>query len=220
MNFKSLFDLNHTICKNLFEQTENPWEILPIIKKEIISIGKSLNDDYEEVDENIWIHKSVIIYDTATIIGPCIIGENTEIRPGAFIRENVIIGDNCVIGNSSEIKNSIIFDNAQIPHFNYVGDSILGYKAHMGAGAITSNLKSDKTNIVIKGKENIETNLRKLGALLGDNSEIGCNAVLCPGTIIFPNSNVYPLTMVRGVIEENSIVKSMDNIVTKKEIGN
>lgn len=216
MNFKNLFDLNHTICKDLFAKTENPWEILPIIKNEIINIGKSLNSDFEELDENIWIHKSAVIYDTATIIGPCIIGENTEIRPGAFIRGNVIVGDNCVIGNSSEIKNSIIFDNAQIPHFNYVGDSILGYKSHMGAGAITSNLKSDKTNIVIKGKENIETNLRKLGALVGDNVEVGCNAVLCPGTIIFPNSNIYPLTMVRGIIEENKIVKSMDNIITKK----
>lgn len=217
MNFKELFDLNHTLLKDLFETVDNPWEVLPLLKEEIPKIGKNLSGDYEEVEENIWIHKSVSIYDTATIIGPCIIGKNTEIRPGAFIRGNVIIGNDCVIGNSTEIKNSVIFDNSDIPHFNYVGDSILGFKSHMGAGAITSNLKSDNSNVHIKGNDiNIDTKYRKLGALIGDHSEIGCNSVLCPGSVIFPNTIVYPLTMVRGIIPENSIVKTMDNIVRKK----
>lgn len=216
MNFKNLFDLNHTIFKPLFEKVENPWEVLAIIKEEITNIGKNLNEDYEEVEENIWIHENVSVYDTATIIGPCIIGKNTEIRPGAFIRGNVIIGDNCVIGNSTEIINSIIFDNTQIPHFNYVGNSILGYKSHMGAGAITSNLKSNNSSVHIKNNDiDINTNYRKLGALIGDHVEVGCNSVLCPGSVVFPNTIIYPLTMIRGIIPGNSIVKNMENIVTK-----
>ena len=165
-----------------------------------------------------WVHKSAKISASACIVGPTIIGENTEVRHCAYIRGNVIVGDNCVIGNSTEVKNAIIFNNCQCPHYNYVGDAILGEYAHTGAGVILSNVKSDKSNVIIKDGENdIHTGLRKMSAIIGDHVDIGCNSVLCPGTVIFPNTNIYPLTRVRGVIGENMIVKSMDNIVNKEE---
>ena len=192
--------------------------ILPKIKDYIVKLGNSLDKNkYKEIDTNIWIGQNVIIDKLSMIIGPCIIDDNTEIRPGAYLRGNVIIGKNCVIGNSTEIKNSIIFDYAQIPHYNYVGDSILGYHSHLGAGVILSNLKNDKSDIVINnGNEKIETNLRKMGAIVGDNTDIGCNSVVFPGSIIGKNTSIYPLTRVRGVIGSNLIVKD-DNIVVERE---
>ena len=186
---------------------------------DIIELGKTLSDDYELKGENIWIHKTAKIASNVDITGPCIIDEGAEIRPSAFIRGSAIIGKNCVFGNSCEIKNSIIFDNSQVPHFNYIGDSILGYHTHMAAGSITSNLKIDGKNIVIKnGEKLIETNMRKIGAFLGDYAEVGCNSVLNPGTIIGQYTIVYPLTSVRGVIPSRSIVKDMNNIVVRRDI--
>ena len=213
MKNKDLFVEGKSIANKYIMKYDYPFEVLPNIHDIIMEIGKTLGDNYLYKEENIWIEKSAKLPDVCTIIGPCIIDSNAEIRPGAFIRGNVIIGANSVLGNSCEVKNSIIYDNCEVPHFNYVGDSILGYKAHMGAGSITSNLKSTKTNVVIN---NIETNLRKVGAFLGDYAEVGCNAVLNPGTVIGRNTIVYPLTMVRGVIPENKIVKSMDNIVERR----
>lgn len=215
---KEIVDLNYTISKDIFKDVKYIWEVLPKIKNFILELGETLDkENYTKLEDNIWIGKNVNISNLSTIKGPCIIDDNTEIRPGAYIRGNVIIGKNVVIGNSTEIKNSIIFDNAQIPHFNYVGDSILGYKAHLGAGVIISNLKNDKSNIVVKGKENIETGLRKFGAVIGNNVDIGCNSVVFPGTIIYPNTNIYPLTRVRGVIEENMIVKDENTIIKREE---
>lgn len=217
---KDIFDLNHTIAKDLFLNCEYGYEVLKDIKTYTIELGKSLNkEEFLKKGENIWIHKTAKVSELSKIISPCIIDSNAEIRPGAFIRGSAIVGKDCVIGNSSELKNVIIFDNAQIPHFNYVGDSIIGYHAHLGAGVITSNLKNDKSNIIIKDKEKIETGLRKMGSLVGDYVEIGCNSVLCPGTIIKKNTSIYPLTMVRGVIPENSIVKDKNTII-RKEIKN
>ena len=217
MKNKDLFIIGNSIADNYIKKYEYPFEVLPNIKDIILEIGSKLGDDYNLLDNNIWISKTVDIPQISTIIGPCIIDHNAEIRPGAFIRGNVIIGKNSVLGNSCEIKNAILYDNVQVPHFNYVGDSILGNYSHMGAGSITSNIKSDKTNVVIKGKKNYETNLRKVGAFLGDYAEIGCNAVLNPGTVIGRNTTVYPLVMVRGIIPENKIVKNMNNIVDKEE---
>lgn len=214
----NILDLNKTIAISIFNNTKYYWEVLPKIKEYILILGNSLDkDNYTLIKENVWIGKNVEIDKLSTIIGPAIIDDGTILRPGAFIRENVIIGKNCVIGNSTEIKNSIIFDNAQIPHYNYVGDSILGYHTHLGAGVVLSNLKNDKKNINIKynGKI-IETNLRKFGAIIGDNSDIGCNSVLCPGSIIGKNTSVYPLTRLRGVIDSDSIVKS-ENVIVRKE---
>ena len=190
--------------------------LLWLYLKYIMYLGSILNNDYEEIIENVWVHKSAIIAESADITGPCIIDEEAEIRHCAFIRGSAIVGKNSTLGNSCELKNSILFNKVEVPHFNYVGDSILGFRAHMGAGSITSNVKSDRTNVVIKGDEIIETGIRKVGAFLGDYVEIGCNSVLNPGTIIGPNSSVYPLTSVRGVIEPDTIVKSMDNKVKKK----
>lgn len=215
---KDLLDIEHTISKELFDNIKYPHQVLEKIKNYILKLGPTLDKDkYYVKDNDVWISKTATISDKATIIGPCIIDDNSEIRPGAYIRGNVIVGKNCVIGNSCEIKNSIIFDSSQIPHFNYVGDSVLGYHSHLGAGVIISNLKSDKSNIIIKGTTNIETNLRKMGSIIGDYAEIGCNSVLCPGTIVGRNSNIYPLVMVRGVIPENSIVKDKNNIIEKRE---
>ena len=215
---KNLLDLDHTIAKEYLEKYENPWEVLPEIKNIIKGlIAKLDKNEYKEIKENVWIHKSVEIASNAEVMGPAIIAEGTCIRHCAFIRDNVIIGKNCVIGNSCEIKNSIIFDGTQIPHFNYVGDSILGYHSHMGAGSIVSNLKSDGKNITVNdGQNKVETNLRKFGAIIGDNVEIGCNSVMNPGTVIGRNSNIYPLARVRGLVPENSIYKDEDNIVEKK----
>lgn len=218
MKNKDLFKSSLSIADNYIKKYEYPYEVLPNIKNIILEIGSKFGDEFYLLKENVWIHKLAIISETATIIGPCIIDKNTEIRPSAYIRGNVIIGANCVLGNSCEIKNSILYDYVQVPHFNYVGDSILGNYSHMGAGSIISNLKSDKSLINIKYNNKLyETNLKKVGAFLGDYVEIGCNSVLNPGTIILPNTTIYPLTMVRGVISDNVIVKSMDNIV-KKEI--
>lgn len=212
MTNKDLFKTENSIANKYIKKYLYSFEVLPHIGEIINEIGKTLDNNYKRVDDNIWIHESVKLPEFYTIIGPCIIDCNAEIRPSAYIRGNVIIGKNSVVGNSCEIKNSILYDNVEVPHFNYVGDSILGYKSHLGAGSITSNLKSTKTNVRIN---NIETNLRKVGAFLGDYVEIGCNSVLNPGTIIGCNTIIYPLTMVRGIIDSNKIVKSMNNIVER-----
>ena len=213
-----LFDLEKTIAKELFKDKEYPWEVLPNIKDFIIELGKTLpKETFNEVKENVWIAKSAKIFDSAYIAGPCIIDENAEIRQCAFVRGSAIIGKNVVLGNSCEVKNAILFDNVQVPHFNYVGDSVLGYKSHIGAGGITSNVKSDKTLVTIKeGEEKIETNLKKVGAMIGDNVEVGCNSVLCPGTVIGRGTTIYPLSMVRGVVKDNSIYKSERDIVERR----
>lgn len=218
VRISELYDLDKTIAKKVFEGAEYPWEVLSKIKDFVIELGKTLPKDiYEEVSENVWIAKSANVYESAYIKGPCIIDENAEVRHSAFIRGSAIVGKNAVVGNSTELKNAILFDNVQVPHFNYVGDSILGYKAHMGAGSITSNVKSDKSLVKIKeNDECFETGIKKVGAMLGDNVEVGCNAVLCPGTVIGRNSMVYPTKIVRGVVKENSIYKDVGNIVEKK----
>ena len=213
-----LFDLSKSITAPLLSECEFPWEALPKIRDFILSVGPTLpEDEYENIGNNVWIAKNVSIHPNAVICGPAIISEGTEIRPGAFIRGNVVIGKNCVIGNSCEFKNSIVFDKVQVPHFNYIGDSILGYCSHTGAGAITSNVKSDRTLVKVWDEETrIETGLKKFGAMIGDHVEIGCNSVLNPGTIIGRNSNIYPLSSVRGTIPANSIFKANDNIVPKQ----
>ena len=218
MEIKQLFNLEETIAKDLLQKEKYPWECLPKISEFIIELGEKLDKEkFEKKGENIWIAKTAKIAPSASITGPTIIDENAEIRHCAFIRGKAIVGKNAVVGNSVELKNCILFNNTQVPHYNYVGDSILGYKAHMGAGSITSNVKSDKTNVVIKGKENIETNLRKVGAFLGDGVEVGCNSVLNPGTVIGKNTSVYPLSCVRGVIPENSIYKKPKEIVIRNK---
>jgi len=218
MKNKDLFLQNESIAYDFIMEYVYPWEVLKNIKNYIIELGSTLNDDFEKIGEDVWIHKNASVSESAEIHGPCIIDDGAEIRHSAFIRGSVIIGKNSVFGNSCEIKNAILFDNVQVPHFSYVGDSILGSHSHMGASSIISNLKSDKKNIVIKcDNELVETNLRKIGAFLGDNVEVGCGCVLNPGTIIMPNSNVYPITSVRGVIPSNVIVKNMENIVRKEE---
>lgn len=214
---KNLYNLEETMAKPLLEKLEYPWEALPQISEFIIQLGKTLDKEiYEEKEENVWIAKTAKIYPTAFIKGPAIIGENAEIRHCAFIRGNAIVGNNAVVGNSTELKNVILFNNVQVPHYNYVGDSILGYKSHMGAGSITSNVKSDKKLVIVKnGKEQIETGLKKFGAMIGDNVEIGCGSVLNPGTVIGKNTNIYPLSSVRGVVAPNSIYKNQNEIVEK-----
>ena len=194
-----------------------PWEVLPHISEFILELGKKLpKDEYKKIGEDVWIHKSAKVFESAYIHGPAIICKDAEIRHCAFIRGNAIVGEGAVIGNSTELKNVIIFNKCEVPHYNYVGDSILGYKAHMGAGSITSNIKSDRKLVVIKdGDEKIETELKKIGAMLGDNVEVGCGSVLNPGTIIGKNTNIYPLSSVRGVIPENSIYKKKNEIVEK-----
>ncbi len=216
IEIKELFDLNHTIAKNYLSQFKYPWEALKGIKDLIIELGSKLDkNEFNEAKPNVWIHKTAKVFESAYIGEYTIIGKNTEVRHSAFIRGAALIGDNVVIGNSVEVKNAIIFDNAEVPHFNYVGDSILGFHAHMGAGAITSNIKSDKKNIVIHNEGNdIKTDLRKIGAFLSDYVEVGCNSVLNPGTIVGKNTNIYPLSNVRGVISANSIYKN--GILVKK----
>ncbi len=217
---KNLLDLDHTLAKDYLSNFEYPWQSLKGISDEIIRIGKSLSkDEYDEVKENVWIHKTAKVFESAYLGAPLIIGPNTEVRHCAFIRSSALVGANCVVGNSCELKNVILFDNVQVPHYNYVGDSILGYKSHMGAGSITSNVKSDKTLVVVKNYdgEKIETEIKKFGAILGDNVEVGCNSVLNPGTIVGRNTNIYPLSRVRGVVPANSIYKDSDNIVAKEQ---
>ena len=214
-----LYDLNHTRAASLLENTEYPWEVLPKIKEFIIQTGKNLpKEEFEEVSENVWIAKDAVIYPNNYIGAPCIIGHKTEVRPGAFIRGSALVGDNCVVGNSTELKNVILFDNVQVPHYNYVGDSILGYRSHMGAGSITSNVKSDKQLVSVKcGEEKIETGMKKIGAMLGDRVEVGCNSVLNPGTVIGRDSNVYPTSCVRGTIPEKCIWKNDGTIARKHD---
>lgn len=212
-----LFNMDETIAAGMFEDTEFPWEVLPKIKDFIIELGMKLSlDEYDLIGENIWIAKSAEVAPTASITGPCIIGKGTEVRHCAFIRGNAIVGENCVVGNSTELKNVLLFNNVQVPHYNYVGDSILGYKSHMGAGSITSNVKSDKTKVTLwYGGDKIGTGLKKMGAVLGNFVEVGCNSVLNPGTIIGSNTNIYPLSMVRGYVPGGSIYKSKGEIVQK-----
>lgn len=213
----ALYTLDETIAKELFDGLTYPWEALPFIKDFIIRLGQSLPEDkYEQVKENVWIAKSANVYPTAYINGPAIIDEEAEVRHCAFIRGNAIVGKKAVVGNSTELKNVVLFNNVQVPHYNYVGDSILGYKSHMGAGSITSNVKSDKTLVVVKSKEEqIETGLKKFGAMVGDLVEVGCNSVLNPGTVVGKETNIYPTSCVRGYIPARSIFKSPENIVEK-----
>ena len=215
---KNLYNLDETIASNIFEGATYPWEVLPKIEEFIKELGNTLSsEEYEKRGEDIWIAKTATIAPTAYIKGPAIIGKNAEIRHCAFIRGKAIVGEGAVVGNSTELKNVILFNKVQVPHYNYVGDSILGYKAHMGAGSITSNVKSDKKLVVVKNKEEkIETGLKKFGAMLGDNVEIGCGSVLNPGTVIGKNTNVYPLSSVRGVVPSNSIYKKQNEIVEKQ----
>lgn len=217
ITIKANYSLDETIAKELFDNLEYPWEALPKIKDFIIELGHKLpSDKYEEIKENVWVAKNAKVFESAYIAGPCIIDEEAEVRHCAFIRGSAIVGKKAVVGNSTELKNVVLFNNVQVPHYNYVGDSILGYKAHMGAGSITSNVKSDKTLVVVKNNENqIETGFKKFGAMLGDNVEIGCNSVLNPGTVICHDSNVYPVSRVRGVVGPDSIFKDKDNIVKK-----
>ena len=214
----SLLDFDQTIAKPLFDGVKYPWEVLPKISDFIIALGETLDpNEYEKRGENIWIAKSAKVYDSAYLTGPLIVCANAEIRHCAFIRGNAIVGEGAVVGNSTELKNVILFNKVQVPHYNYVGDSILGFKAHMGAGSITSNVKSDKKLVVVHtGEGNIETGLKKFGAMLGNNVEVGCNSVLNPGTVIGSHSNVYPLSMVRGVVPANSIYKNKNEIVEKQ----
>ena len=214
---KKLYNLDETIAKDLLEKFTYPWEVLPNIAEYIIELGNKLDKEkYEKKGEDIWIAKSANVYPSAYIKGPAIIGENAEIRHCSFIRGKVIVGNGAVVGNSTELKNVILFNKVQVPHYNYVGDSILGYKSHMGAGSITSNVKSDKKLVVIKGKsKEIETGIKKIGAMIGDNVEVGCGSVLNPGTIIGKNTNIYPLSSVRGVVPKNSIYKNKNEIVEK-----
>ena len=214
-----LYDLTQTIAAKIFEGKTYPWEVLPLIKDFILELGETLDPaEYEKRGENIWIAKDASIAPTASINGPCIIGKGAEIRQCAFIRGNAIVGEGAVVGNSTELKNVILFNKVQVPHYNYVGDSILGYKSHMGAGSITSNVKSDKKLVVVKaGDEKIETGLKKFGAMLGDEVEVGCGSVLNPGTVIGSHSNIYPLSSVRGFVPGNSIYKKQGEVVEKVE---
>ena len=215
---KNLYNIEETIAKPLLENLTYPWEALPKISEFIVDLGNKLDPEiYEEKGKNIWVAKSANIMPTAYIKGPVIIGENAEIRHCAFVRGNAIIGNKAVVGNSTELKNVILFNNVQVPHYNYVGDSILGYKAHMGAGSITSNVKSDKKLVIVKnGTDTIETGLKKFGAMIGDNVEVGCGSILNPGSIIGKNTNIYPLSSVRGVVPANSIYKNQNEVVNKE----
>ena len=211
-----LFDLSHTRACGMLAGVTYPWEALDRIKETVLEIGAALDPQkYDHPQENVWIARSATVYPTATIIGPCIIGENTEVRPGAFLRGSILVGDGAVVGNSTELKNCILFDGVQVPHYNYVGDSILGYMAHMGAGAITSNVKGDKKNVVVHGECDYETGLMKFGAMLGDYAEIGCGSVLNPGTVIGRDTQVYPLSSVRGAIPARCIVKGERGVFQK-----
>lgn len=215
---KFLFDLKQTMASGIFDKVNYAWEVLPLIKGYIMELAGSLPNDFERIDDNVWVGKGTTIERTAMIKGPVIIGYDTEIRHGAYIRGSAIIGNGAVVGNSTEIKNAILFNEAKVPHFNYVGDSVLGYQAHLGAGVILSNVKSAKDQVKIKWDgETIETGLKKFGALIGDRVEAGCNSVLNPGTIVGPDSNIYPLTMVRGIVPARSILKQDGSLAGKRE---
>lgn len=216
---KDLYSLEESLAGEMLSKCEYPWEALPKIKDLILELGPKLSEDeYDYKGDNVWIAKTAKIYPNNYIAGPTIIGPETEVRPGAFIRGNALVGSKCVVGNSTELKNVILFNNVQVPHYNYVGDSILGYKAHMGAGSITSNVKSDKQLVIVHNEgENIETGLKKFGAMLGDNVEVGCNSVLNPGTVIGKCSNVYPTSCVRGVVAKCSIHKNSGEVIKKHE---
>ena len=212
-------DLDQTMAKELLESRTYPWEVLPLISEFIVKLGSTLSEEeYEKRGENVWIAKSAKVAPTAFINGPAIIGKDAEVRHCAFIRGNALVGEGAVVGNSTELKNVILFNKVQVPHYNYVGDSILGYKSHMGAGSITSNVKSDKKLVVVKGASgNIETGLKKFGAMLGDEVEVGCGSVLNPGTVIGSHSNIYPLSSVRGVVPAKSIYKNKNEVVERTE---
>ena len=214
-----LYDLDHTLAADYLKGFTYPWEALKGIKELILKLGSTLGDDYEEVKPQVWVHKTATVFPTAYLGAPCIIGPNTEVRHGAFIRGTALVGADCVVGNSVELKNVILFDHVQTPHYNYVGDSILGYYSHMGAGSITSNVKADKKLVIVhNGTEQIETGIKKFGAMLGDHVEVGCNAVMNPGTVIGRNSNVYPTSCVRGVVPADSIWKNNGEIIHKGEM--
>ena len=214
-----LYTLDETIAKDIFQGKTYPWEVLPLIGEFILELGKTLSEEeYEKRGENVWIARDARVAPTASINGPVIIGKGAEVRQCAFIRGNAIVGEGAVVGNSTELKNVILFNKVQVPHYNYVGDSILGYKAHMGAGSITSNVKSDKKLVIVKGSSTrIETGLKKFGAMLGDGVEVGCNSVLNPGTVVGPWTNIYPLSCVRGVVPAHSIFKRPGEVVEKRE---
>ena len=214
---RELYDLSHSMAGNYLGGFVYPWQALSGIKALILELGSELNEDYTQVSPEVWVHKTAKVAPTAYLGSPCIIGAGTEVRHCAFVRSSALVGENCVVGNSVELKNVILFDNVQVPHYNYVGDSILGYKSHMGAGSLTSNVKSDKTLVVVKnGNEKIETGLKKFGAMVGDFVEVGCNSVLNPGTVVGRNTNIYPLSCVRGVVPAGCIYKSCDQIVSKE----
>lgn len=220
MKISELYDLNYTLASKYLQSFTFPWEALSGIKNTIIEIGNSLDKSaYTEISEQVWLHNSAKIAPTAYLGSPCIVGADSEVRHCAFIRGSALIGKSCVVGNSTELKNVILFDGVQVPHYNYVGDSILGYKSHMGAGSITSNIKSDRTLITVKGELEMATGLKKFGAMLGDFVEVGCNSVLNPGTVIGKNTNIYPLSCVRGIVPANSIYKKDGKIVMKKLRG-
>ncbi len=217
MKIQELFNLNHTLAAAYLKEFTYPWEALEGIKELIVSLGNSLpTDSFDQVAPQIWVHKTAKVAPSAYLGAPCIVGENTEVRHCAFIRGAALIGNGCVVGNSTELKNVILFDSVQVPHYNYVGDSILGYKAHMGAGSVTSNVKSDKSLVVIHGQQEIPTGRKKVGAMLGDGVEVGCNSVLNPGTVIGRNSNVYPTSCVRGTVPENAIYKNDGTVKMKR----
>lgn len=218
VTIQELYDLEHTQAKSYLSQFTYPWEALKGIKDFIVQLGSTLGNDYQEVSPQVWVHRTATVAPTAYLGAPCIIGAGTEVRHCAFIRGSALVGENCVVGNSVELKNVILFDNVQTPHYNYVGDSILGYKSHMGAGSVTSNVKSDKTLVVVKdGKEQIPTGLKKFGAMLGDYVEVGCNSVLNPGTVIGRHTNIYPTSCVRGVVPANHIWKTGGVVVAKHQ---
>jgi len=209
-------ELSATLAEQLFLETEYPWEVLPKIKAFVSALGPTLDPaEYDHPADDVWIHKSVKLFPNVNIYGPAVICADTEVRPGAFIRGSVLVGKGCVVGNSTELKNCILFDHVQVPHYNYVGDSVLGSYAHMGAGSICSNVKSDRTLVVVRGEHNIETGLKKFGAILGDHVEIGCNSVLNPGTVLEPYASVYPLSRVRGVVRRGHIFKAQNDIVQR-----
>ena len=217
IQIKNMYDLNETIAAEIFEGKTYPWEVLPLIKEFIVKLGNTLSpEEYDKIGEDIWVAKSAKIAPTVALNGPCIIGKDAEVRQCAFIRGSAIVGEGAVVGNSTELKNVILFNKVQVPHYNYVGDSVLGYKAHMGAGSITSNVKSDKKLVVVKSPEGqIETGIKKFGAMLGDEVEVGCGTVLNPGSVVGSHSNIYPLSSVRGFVPANSIYKKQGEVVEK-----